>query len=223
MTRSSIIEELAEIIYSVRSLHPLRVAIDGVDGAGKTCLADELVAPLVNMGRFVIRASIDGFHYPWDLRYKRGADSPDGYYLDSFQNDALLDELLIPLGPGGSRNYRSKIYDFKSETHITEPLKEAPRDSVLLFDGVFLLRPELIYHWDYKIFVDVDFERSVERALSRDISILGGEIEKNSLRQRYKERYVPGQKVYLKGVKPEEKADLVIENTSLDAPKLIKR
>jgi uridine kinase len=222
MTRSAIIEVLAETIDSVRTLHPLRVAIDGVDGAGKTQLANELVAPLENIGRSVIRASIDGFHNPSHMRYKRGVNSPDGYYLDSFQNDALLDEFLIPLGPGGSRNYRSKIYDIRSETHIMKPLKEAPRDAVLLFDGIFLLRPKLINHWDYKIFVEVDFERSVERALSRDICNSGGEIEMSMLRNRYKERYVPGQKMYLKEVNPDRKADLVFENTSLENPKLIK-
>jgi hypothetical protein len=43
-------------------LFGVRVAIDGVDGVGKTTLADELVAPLQLLGRDVIRASIDGFH-----------------------------------------------------------------------------------------------------------------------------------------------------------------
>ena len=44
--RAKIIAQLAGQIAAVRCDHPLRVAIDGVDAAGKTTLAEELVAPL---------------------------------------------------------------------------------------------------------------------------------------------------------------------------------
>ena len=60
MTRASCIERVAAAIASIRLGHPTRVAIDGVDGAGKTRLADELVEPLERMGRKIIRALVDG-------------------------------------------------------------------------------------------------------------------------------------------------------------------
>jgi len=84
MTRAEILEQLAASIAAVRLDHPTRVAIDGVDGSGTTTLADELVKPLRRAGREVIRASVDGFHHPRAVRYTRGPDSPEGYYLDSF-------------------------------------------------------------------------------------------------------------------------------------------
>jgi len=84
----------------------VRVAIDGVDAAGKTMLADELAVPIVERGRTVIRAAVDGFHNPRPARYRRGADSPEGYYRDSFDYAAILRDLLIPLGPEGNRQYR---------------------------------------------------------------------------------------------------------------------
>jgi len=40
----------------------VRVAIDGVDGAGKTIFANELGEVLANRGRNVVRAGIDNFH-----------------------------------------------------------------------------------------------------------------------------------------------------------------
>jgi uridine kinase len=79
MSRANRIDELATAIVAARSGHPTRVAIDGVDGSGKTTLADELVEPIRRAGRDVIRASIDGFHDPRAVRYARGRDSPDGY------------------------------------------------------------------------------------------------------------------------------------------------
>lgn len=84
MTRGACIARLASMIAAVERPHPARVALDGVDGAGKTHLADELVGPLSRSGRQIIRASIDGFHYPRAHRYKRGRESADGYFHDSF-------------------------------------------------------------------------------------------------------------------------------------------
>jgi putative protein kinase ArgK-like GTPase of G3E family len=49
-SRASVLEQLAAAIAAVR-LDRTRVAIDGVDGAGKTTLADELVEPLRRTGR----------------------------------------------------------------------------------------------------------------------------------------------------------------------------
>ncbi len=81
MTRDEVLGELARRIVQVKRPHPIRVAIDGVDAAGKTMLADELVAPIEGLGRSVIRASIDGFHNPAAVRYRRGNTDPEGYFV----------------------------------------------------------------------------------------------------------------------------------------------
>jgi uridine kinase len=43
MTREQALHQLVGILVSRIHPHPLRVAIDGIDAAGKTTLADELV------------------------------------------------------------------------------------------------------------------------------------------------------------------------------------
>ena len=63
------LETLARTLASVSGAHPIRVAIDGVDAAGKTTLADELVSPVRALGRTVIRASVDDFYNPREIRY----------------------------------------------------------------------------------------------------------------------------------------------------------
>jgi uridine kinase len=57
--RSLCLETLAELILAVGRPHPVRVAIDGPDAAGKTTLADELTPVLERSGRQIVRASID--------------------------------------------------------------------------------------------------------------------------------------------------------------------
>src|SRR5437868_7802169 len=111
MPRQEVLQQLADIIISIKCWHPLRLAIDGIDAAGKTTLADELALLIEAQGRPVIRASIDGFHHPRCVRYRRGPDSPEGYYEDSFDYAALRTVLLDPLGPQGNGRYRRAVFD----------------------------------------------------------------------------------------------------------------
>ena len=218
MTRQELLEALAARIVAVPAEHPLRVAVDGIDAAGKTTLADELVAPLRARGRPVIRASLDGFHRPRARRYRRGATSPEGYYLDSFDMDALREALLLPLGPGGSRHYRRAAFDFRTDRPVRAPLGEAPSDAVLVVDGVFLLRPELVALWDYRIFVELPFAVALERAVRRDLALFASA---QAVRVRYQQRYLPGQHLYFAAAQPLEHADAIVGNEDLANPRLV--
>lgn len=209
MERSRLLSELAERIVRLARPHPIRVAIDGVDAAGKTRLADDLVAPIEARGRPVIRASIDGFHHPAARRYRRGRASPEGYYHDSFDHDALIESVLAPLGPGGSRTYRRAVFDFRTDAPVESPAAVAPADAVLLFDGVFLLRPGLRDHWDFAIFVEAAFDVTLARARERDLALFGSADE---VTRRYEARYIPGQRLYLAECRPAERATVVVEN-----------
>lgn len=214
------LEQLAAAIAARRLDHPTRVAIDGVDGSGKTTLADELVEPIRRAGRDVIRASVDGFHNPRAVRYTRGPDSPEGYFLDSFDYTTLKRELLDPLGPDGDASFRTAAFDYRVDRPVASPRRVAPRDAVLLFDGVFLSRPELQASWDLTIWLDVPFEVTVERAVARD-SRDGGDAA--ITRGKYERRYVPGQRLYLTRCRPRERADIVVDNTALDRPRVLSR
>jgi uridine kinase len=218
--------KLADMICSVRlsvnvRSHPVRVAIDGVDASGKTVLADRLVPLIEKRNRPVIRATIDSFHNPQKLRYQRGVNSPAGYYYDSFNYEVLQQDLLIPLGPGGNLKYRQAAFNLKDNISIPEIWYKAPANAVLLFDGVFLLRPELIQYWDFSIFLDVDFRISVPRAVQRDILSGDQNWNANTLQARYERRYVPGQQLYLREARPQEQASIIVDNNDYQNPRII--
>jgi uridine kinase len=219
MMRTQLLEQLATSITAVRLAHPTRVAIDGVDGSGKTTLADELVEPVQRAGRAVIRASVDGFHNPRAVRYTRGPDSPEGYFLDSFDYATLKLELLDPLGPTCDARFRTAAFDYRLDRPVESPRRVAPRDAVLLFDGVFLSRPELQASWDLAIWLDVPFEITVERAIARDARA-GGDAAVT--RGKYKDRYVPGQRLYLEQCRPRDRADIVVDNSVFNRPQIVR-
>ncbi len=68
----------------------------------------------------------------------------------------------------------------------------AAADAVLLLDGVFLLRPELIDRWDLSILVSAAFEQALDRARIRDLARLGSTAE---VERRFRTRYIPAQKL----------------------------
>jgi uridine kinase len=220
MNREQLLEQLTDLICQLPAERPQRVAIDGVDCAGKTTLADELAARLAARGRPVIRATLDGFHRPRADRHRRGPESPEGYYRDSFDYDALRAALLLPLGPGGDRCYRLAVFDFQADAPVDAPLQQAPENAILLLDGVFLLRPELNDDWDFRVFLDIDFDVALQRAVERDQKLFGSP---EAVQARYWRRYIPAQMTYLQTVQPRQLADVVVENNLPDEPNLLRR
>jgi uridine kinase len=213
-TRAEMLGRLADAVGSVTVAHPIRVAVDGPPAAGKTTLADEVAAVLRARGREVVRATIDDFLFPRARRYPRGEYSAEGCYFDTHDYDALKRVLLDPLGPGGDRRCRYAVYDRAADTAVSAPVTTAAADAVLVFDGVFLLRPELVDRWDVRVFVSTAFEKTVDRAVIRERRVTSrAEVER-----RWRERYIPSQQLYFATVRPADQADFIVHNDEPGRP-----
>lgn len=220
VARHRAIAAIVDAIDGISCPHPVRVAIDGSAAAGKTMLADELAISLRGRGRDVIRASVESFLRPRIERYRRGPESARGCYEDSFDYDRLLAELLRPLGESGSRLYRTEIYDRHTDLLLDVEQMEARADAILLFDGVFLLRPELVDAWDFRVFICVASEEIIRRARIRDAEAYGSP---DDAERRFRARYLPSQRHYRGTVRPAELADVVLDNGDPSQPGLLIR
>jgi len=220
MIRARVLDALAANIASVSLGRPVRVAIDGRSGSGKTTLADELGARLATRGRPVVRASIDGFHRPKAERYARGRTSPEGYYYDARDLDAVTRLLLTPLGPDGDRRYRTASFDLENDQPIDQDPSVAEADAILIVDGTFLQRPELAGGFDVTIYAAAADAVATARSISRDTGLLGGVAPATEL---YATRYRPAFALYERLCAPEARADVVFDNNDLAHPRLIIR
>ncbi len=190
------------------------VAIDGVDGSGKTIFAAELAAAAASLGYSVIRASIDGFHRPKELRYLRGRNSPEGYFLDSYDYDTFRQDLLSPFR-SGARYVHTARFDHTKNEEVTSAVAEAEARSLLLIDGIFLHRDELVDCWDLSVFLQVPFPTSYMRMAARD----GSNPDPNAPENR---RYLEGQRIYLRQCAPQHRATILIDNADLDHPQILR-
>ena len=209
-------EVLAELAAAVAALTPGRrvVALDGVDGAGKTVLGHEL-ADLLAPHCEVHRASVDGFHRPAAQRYRAGRTA-ESFYRDSYDHDAIRRRLVEPFRNG--RPWTRAVHDVEQDSRVhLAPEPRAGVDAVLLVDGIFLHRPELAGLWDAGIWVEVPFEVSVPRGNARFGAVTAERADPASALNA---RYVGGQRLYLAEVEPVTRATWVLDNSDLEAPVL---
>jgi uridine kinase len=210
--RAILLQYVARQIANINLDRPV-IGIDGVDGSGKTTFADELAEILARNGRSVIRASVDGFHNPRNVRYRRGKDDPEGYFLDSYDYDKLKMYLTTPFR-NGEKFVETARFDHKTNLDITSARLEAPAKSILLIDGIFLHRDELVALWDQSVFLEAPFEKTFARMALRDGMDSDPQAEANR-------RYLEGQKLYLQRCKPRERATYLIDNSDLETPALL--
>lgn len=131
------------------------------------------------------------------------------------KRERVIEALLAPLGPKGTRRFRRAAFDLLCDVAVESEWETASEDAILLFDGVFLHRDELRGFWDFSVFVEAGFEKTVTRTATRDQYLFG---DADAVRKRYAERYVPGQELYLRSVDPVRLADVVIDNNDFAAP-----
>lgn len=183
------------------------VAIDGVGASGKTEFAGRL-AQLIH-DRAVVVLHADDFMQPTAIRHARGRRSPEGFWLDAYDYDALIDLALAPLRDGGS--HRTHSIDHAADRAVSVPATTAPDDAVVLVEGTFLLRDELARFWDLGIYLDVPFAIARRRMAEREGAETAGEFD----------RYFGAQELYFRAAQPWNRASVVVDNTDFASPRII--
>ncbi len=107
------LERAAAAVAGLPRSRRVLVAIDGVDGAGKTTFADRL-AP--RLERPVVRASADDFLDPAAIRHRLGRESPEGFFRDTYDLAALARLLLDPFATGAP--FRRRAFDVPADAPI---------------------------------------------------------------------------------------------------------
>ncbi|WP_103890853.1 nucleoside/nucleotide kinase family protein [Actinacidiphila yanglinensis] len=211
--RTAVLHHLARMISEIERPHPLRVGVDGFSAAGKSTLAEELAAAVTDLGRTCLRAELDDFKRPRSER----PPGPAGFYRGAFDLDAIHSLLLAPLGPGGDRRIRVRFFDQRNQKPFPDEARSVSEDAVVIADGAYLLRPELLELWDFRIFLDIDFDLVLARGAARDAAWMESE---QAAAEHYRDYYIPAERIYDTEADPRSHADVIVDNRNPAHPVL---
>ncbi len=220
--RNVVLDRIVEKILDTRQDRDrVLVGIDGQSGTGKSTLADELAMRLGSAGANVVRSSTDSFHRPRSERLGRGANSPEGYYLDSHQLESIVEDLLGPFA-AGAEVVQTSAFDEPSDAQAVfhQPVGS---QATLVFDGLFVHRPEFVGFWDVSVLLVADERRDGEW-----LEFLLGDLPESPVERAHEldqrldrarwPRYRRGWQHYLEQVDPAALATFVVDNNDFVEP-----
>ena len=135
-------------------------------------LVEDLGSVVDNLAADSQRLLVSSWHRRREIRLRRGELSPDGYYRDCLDYDALGTVLLEPFAVGAT-SVEISGFDYRSDKPMTEVV-DVPPAVVLLFEGVFLLPPEVRDRWDLALYVHVPEAVTLARVIRRDVALAAG-------------------------------------------------
>ena len=201
MNAENIVKELMKQYKKGRTL---LAGIDGLGGAGKSTVSDEVSRLIEADGINTEVFHIDDFIHPKAVRYNDEYPQWEQYYYLQWRYDYFLSAVAKPVRE--SREVPPiELYDKENDSYITD-MRSIPKGSIVITEGVFLQRDELKGAFDFMIYVDAAEEERLSRVLRRD-GYIGDEAD---IRRKYNERYFPAEHFYAEKYRPVENADLVI-------------
>jgi uridine kinase len=161
------------------------------------------------------------------LARERGATTVAVDGPDAAGKTTLADALAAALGaarisiddhlrPGRERVTPEGCYDSFDLAAVRRAVAKAEKPVVV--DGVFAQREELRDLWDLTVYLHVEPEETLRRALIRDTHAMGSEQE---VERRYATRYLPAQARYREMTDPATRADVTVDNTDPERPVIL--
>lgn len=219
MQRADIFAILEEKIRKVGDAKskPVRMAVNGIEGTGKTTFACAFVDDLRARGLNAYHVSIDGFHFPKIIRYRQGRDSAAGYYEDSYDEEAFVKQVLLR-SQSSPPAYVRAVHDLATDAVLSLQPIRIEQDAVLVTDGCYLFKPVYNDHWDFRLYLKASFETALERGANRDAAKLGGYSKSQA---KFNRRYHAVSKRYIAEVNPEALADMIIDMSDFEDLKIL--
>lgn len=201
---------LASKIVDVRGQTPdsraVLVALTGIDGCGKGFVSRQLADVLCATEVHAIIVNIDGWLDLPQVRFSR-VDPAAHFYANAIRFDALFSQLVRPLRDG--RGIRLEA-DFAEETATPyrRHVYEFADVEVILLEGIYLLKRELVGDYDLSAWIDCSYETALERAIARAQEGLSPE---DTVRA-YRTIYFPAQELHARRDEPRMAATVVLNN-----------
>jgi uridine kinase len=193
------------------------VAVDGLDGSGKSQLAARLAGACRAAGAEVVTLSVDDFRRPVSFGDVPRPDEEEVYY-QRYYDFAAFDGCLRAFLNGEEAAVVPR-FDGASARLEGELTFRFAGAGLAVVDGVFLRRAPVVAAGE-TILLTVSPDEARRRILDRDRK--KGRSDQEILR-RIDRRYFPGQERYRREHDPLGRAAVVIDNDDWQRPRLVRR
>ena len=202
MDKNIITNEIKKLYDTERTVI---IGIDGLGGAGKSTVSNEIRRTFSEDGIDIVILHIDDFIHPRAVRYSDKISEWECHYFLQWRYDYLIDEIIKPIRSGAPFHKEIELYDKDNDSYFLSET-DIPVGSIVIIEGIFLQRKELEDMFDFMIYIDVPEEIRLKRVLERD-GYIG---DKKQIAAKYDSRYFPAERYYCEVCSPERKARLVI-------------
>lgn len=182
------------------------VAISGIDAAGKGYISRQLKDALTAGGYRVALINIDPWQNPIAVRLQN-ENAAEHVYNNLVRWDDLFEQLILPLKKNKSIYLETE--GIRTDADIYYPVVyDLNNISILLVEGVFLLKKEYLSYYDLTVWIDCSFDTGLQRAISRNAE----NLDAGELVYHYHTFYYPAQRFHFAKDEPTKNAGLVIDN-----------
>lgn len=195
----SLINQIKTGYENHNKTRPYIIALDGLSGAGKTALVNQLKEILDH----IVIIHIDDHIVERSKRYDTGQEQWFEYYQLQWDTKYIKENLHQKIQQNAS-SLTLPFYQKEEDSHIEKTI-HLSNNSIVIIEGIFLLRDEWKSFYDYIIFLDCPKKIRVKRVLQRDKYI--GDLEQ--ILEKYNKRYWVAEEHYIKKIKPLELAHYI--------------
>jgi len=190
------------------------IAIEGVDGSGKSVLANRLVELLGEGGAPAVLLRVDDFRRP--IAWGRDARPEADVYYEDYYDLALLDGAARAF-LAGADGVEIPVFDARTERHAGRRAISFGAASLAVIEGVFAQRVPAVAEAAATIYIETSRDEARRRILARDTA--RGRTAAD-VTHRIEARYFPAQDRYLRERDPLARAAALVAHERAGAPVL---
>ena len=189
------------------------VAVDGIDGSGKSTFAGRLFTTLAAAGHHPVLLRVDDFRRIIDWS---SAEEATLYYESYFDLEAL--GAVVQAFAAQAMTLELPGFDGISGQPL--PLRQLPLQpaAILVIEGVFIRRIPFGSTPVSHIYLSAPGPVARQQLTARDVA---RGRRRDDIERRLDRRYLPGQARYHQECDPRGRADLVVDNSDYAAPLLL--
>jgi uridine kinase len=198
------------IIKGIKQLEkvdrPYIVGIDGLSGAGKTTITEDIKNELQTEGYRIVVIHIDDLLEERAKRYNTGNPEWFEYYMLQWDVQYIKESLFEAVHQK-KNHIHLKLYNMENDQCYSNII-DLKHSTLILIEGIFLQRKEWRAFFDYVIYLDCPREERYQRVLQRDTYI--GDMKERL--NKYERRYWLAEDYYFKEENPLENSDIVLKS-----------